>query len=425
VGTESVDLQARVLRQEKLLEASYALHQSLNLDDLLGLILDTAASAVAAERGTVYVVKDDGQTLWSRVLSGDESLEITLPVGDGLAGAVAADGKTLRLADAYDDPRFNRSWDQKSGFRTKEVLCAPIKDRKGKLVGVFQLLNKLGGAGFLEEDEQFLEGLSIHAALAIENAQLHTSAIEKERYDREVALAQSVQRNLQPETYEREVRGISLAGLNELCEDASGDYYDCVVELPSGKIAVAIGDVSGHGLQAALVMAETRAYLRAFVQTIDSLAHVVRLLNDSLVPDLSDGRFVTFFAALIDPATGAVEWCNAGHNPPILRRAADATVTTLKATDPILGIIDGRDYHVGEPFTLERGDAILLYTDGVTEARNGAGDLMGDPHLNDLFQAVEDGTAAAMLASLRRSVHEFTGPVAVDDDLTMIVVRRG
>ena len=425
MGTESVNLQARVLRQEKLLEARYALRQSLNLDDLLGLILDTAASAVAAERGTVYVVKDDGQTLWSRVLSGDESLEITLPVGDGLAGAVAADGKTLRLADAYDDPRFNRSWDEKSGFRTREVLCAPIKDRKGKLVGVFQLLNKLGGAGFLEEDEQFLEGLSIHAALAIENAQLHTSAIEKERYDREVALAQSVQRQLQPETYEREVRGISLAGLNELCEDASGDYYDCVVELPSGKIAVAIGDVSGHGLQAALVMAETRAYLRAFVQTIDSLAQVVRLLNDALVPDLSDGRFVTFFAALIDPATGEVEWCNAGHNPPILRRAADGTVSTLKATDPILGIIDDRDYHVGEPFTLQRGDAILLYTDGVTEARNGAGDLMGDPHLNDLFQAVEDGTAAAMLASLRRSVHEFTGPVVVDDDLTMIVVRRG
>ena len=424
MGSDDVDLQARVARQEKLLEASYALHQSLNLDELLGLILDTAASAVGADRGTVYVLKDDGETLWSRVLSGDKSLEITLPVGQGLAGAVAQTGQTLRLADAYDDERFNRSWDEKSGYRTREVLCAPIKDRKGNLVGVFQLLNKVGGGGFLEEDEEFLEGLSIHAALAIENAQLHTSAIEKERYDREVALAQSVQRKLQPETYEREEAGIAFAGLNELCEDASGDYYDCLVELPGGKIAVAIGDVSGHGLQAALVMAETRAYLRAFVKTIDSLARVVQLLNDALVLDLSDGRFLTFFAALIDPVTGEVEWCNAGHNPPILRRAAGGTVTTLNATDPIIGILDGRDYHVGEPFTLEPGDAILLYTDGVTEARNTAGDLMGEPHLHALFENVEDGTAAAMLASLRRSVHEFTGPVAVDDDLTMIVVRR-
>jgi len=388
------------------------------------LLLDVAASAVAADRGTVYILDEDRQSLWSRVLSGDESLEIRLPVGDGLAGAVAASGETLRLADAYDDPRFNRSWDQKSGYRTREVLCAPIKDRDGKLVGVFQLLNKRGGGGFLEDDEEFLEGLSVHAALAIENAQLHTSALEKERYDREVALAQAVQRNLQPESYECTFGAISLAGLNELCEDASGDYYDCVVELPSGKVAIAVGDVSGHGLQAALVMAATRAYLRAFLQTTDSLARVVTLLNDALVPDLSGGRFLTFFAALIDPATGEIEWCNAGHNPPRLRRATDGTVSELNATDPIIGILDGREYRAGEPFTLEPGDALLLYTDGVTEARNGASELMGEEHLTGLFGSVADGTAAEMLASLRRSVHDYTGPVPVDDDLTMIVVRR-
>ena len=418
------DLAARVARQEKLLEASYALHQSLNLDDLLVLLLDVASSAVLADRGTVYILDEDGQSLWSRVLSGDESLEIRLPVGDGLAGAVAASGKTLRLADAYDDPRFNRSWDEKSGYRTREVLCAPIKDRAGKLVGVFQLLNKQGAGGFTDEDAEFLEGLSVHAALAIENAQLHKSSLEKERYDREVALAQQVQRNLQPESYERNFGSISLAGLNELCEDASGDYYDCLVELPNGKVAVAIGDVSGHGLQAALVMAATRAYVRAFVQTTDSLARVVTLLNDSLVPDLHGGRFLTFFAALIDPATGEVEWCNAGHNPPRLRRAADGSVSELNATDPIIGILDGRDYRAGEPFTLEPGDALLLYTDGVTEARNAAADLMGEEHLTELFRKVEDGTAVEMLDSLRRSVLQFTESVPVDDDLTMIVVRR-
>jgi len=423
VGNDG-DLAARAARQEKLLEASYALHQSLNLDELLVLLLDVASSAVLADRGTVYILDEDGQSLWSRVLSGDESLEIRLPIGDGLAGAVAASGETLCLSDAYDDPRFNRSWDEKSGYRTREVLCAPIKDRDGKLVGVFQLLNKQGDGGFNQDDTEFLEGLSVHAALAIENAQLHTHALEKERYDREVALAQQVQRNLQPESYEKTFGSVSLAGLNELCEDASGDYYDCVVELPSGKVAVAIGDVSGHGLQAALVMAATRAYVRAFVQTTESLARVVTLLNDALVPDLHGGRFLTFFAALIDPVTGAVEWCNAGHNPPRLRRAGDGQVTELNATDPILGILDGRDYRAGEPFTLEPGDALLLYTDGVTEARNAAADLMGEEHLTDLFRQVEDGTAVEMLDSLRRSVLRFTESVPVDDDLTMIVVRR-
>jgi sigma-B regulation protein RsbU (phosphoserine phosphatase) len=419
-----MDLRAQLARQQRLLDASYALHQSLDLDELLRLILATASSAVGADRGTVYVLKEDGKTLWSRVVSGDRELEITLPVGEGIAGTVAATGECLCLRDAYDDPRFDRSWDEKSGYRTREVLCAPIRDRNGKLVGVFQLLNKLGYGEFTEEDQQFLAGLSVHAALAIENARLHKNTVEKERYDREVSLARGVQRHLQPESYAREIGGISVAGLNEMCEDATGDYYDCLMELPGGRVAVAIGDVSGHGLQAALVMAEARAYLRAFVRTTDSLATVLRLLNDALVPDLTDGRFITLFAAVIDPNTGAVEWCNAGHNPPLHRRSGDGSVAPLKSTDPMIGIIEDRDYHAGEPFTLKPGDSLLLYTDGVTEARNATHELLGEPRLEEWFAAPTDQSAELLLGSLRRSVGEWTGGVAIDDDLTMIVVRR-
>ncbi|MHC4408344.1 MAG: PP2C family protein-serine/threonine phosphatase, partial [Planctomycetota bacterium] len=280
-------------RLERLLEASYALHSSLDLDELLGLILRTAADGVGARRGTVFLLR--GDKLWSKVPSGDEALEIELPVGQGLAGTVAQTGECICIDDAYSDPRFDRSWDERSGFRTEQVLCAPIKDRAGKIVGVFQLLNSKGG-GFGQSDQDFLAGLSIHAALAVENAQLHSAMIEKERYDREVALARGVQRDLQPREYAKSICGIAVAGLNEMCEDATGDYYDCLIELPGERVAVVIGDVSGHGLQAALVMAQARAYLRAFVRTTDSVARVLQLLNESLVPDLSHGRFITLFA---------------------------------------------------------------------------------------------------------------------------------
>jgi sigma-B regulation protein RsbU (phosphoserine phosphatase) len=355
------------------------------------------------------------------VLSGDEALEIRLPVGKGIAGAVAASGRAVRIDDAYGDPRFDRSWDERSGYRTRGILCAPIRNRKGAIVGVFQLLNREGGA-FDAEDERFLEALSVHAALAVENARLHAAEIEKERYDREVRLAQGVQRQLQPERRREQAGAIEVAGLNELCEDASGDYYDFLHPLPGGRIGVAIGDVSGHGLQAALVMAEARAYLRAFVRTTGSLAEAVNLLNDHLVPDMTDGRFLTLFAAVVDARTGDIEWCNAGHNPPML--VAGGGLRRLPATGRILGILPGAAVRAGEPFRLGDGDALLLFTDGATEARGQGRELFGDDRLAAELADAASRPPEGILESIRAALRRFTGEAGNDDDLTLVAVKR-
>jgi sigma-B regulation protein RsbU (phosphoserine phosphatase) len=207
-----------------------------------------------------------------------------------------------------------------------------------------------------------------------------------------------------------------------MCEDATGDYYDCLLELPGGRIAVVIGDVAGHGLQAALVMAQARAYLRAFVKTTDSVARVLELLNESLVPDLSGGRFITIFATVIDPATGEAEWCNGGHNPPLLRRA-NGTIEELKATDPLVGVLAGHEYRKGEPFTMQPEDALLMYTDGITEARGESDELFEMERLRGaLLQA--KGDAVDVMHAIRARVHEFTGDRKIDDDVTMMVVKR-
>jgi GAF domain-containing protein len=142
---EITRLEHQLARQRKLAEASYALHTSLDVDRLLGLILKVAAEGVGAARGTVFLVDRENGQLWSRVLSGDEKLDIRLPIGQGIAGSVAQSGKSVRIDDAYDDPRFDRSWDEKSGFRTRGILCAPIRNRTQEIVGVFQLLNKHEG----------------------------------------------------------------------------------------------------------------------------------------------------------------------------------------------------------------------------------------------------------------------------------------
>ena len=416
------DLVRELERQRRLVQASYALHTSLDLDELLGLILKVAAEGVGAERGTVFLIDRDKGELWSRVLSGDERLTIRLPLGQGIAGSVANSGAAVRIEDAYTDPRFDRSWDKKSGFRTKQVLCAPIRNRAGAIVGVFQLLNRTEGA-FTEHDEEYLDALSVHAALALENAQLHQSALEKLRYDREIALARGVQRQLQPESHAIRRGVLAAAGINELCEDASGDYYDLLVPLPGDRIGVAIGDVSGHGLQAALVMAEARAFLRAFVQTTPDLITAMDLLNDFLVPDMAGGKFISLFAGVMDVHTGEVEWCNAGHNPPLLCRAAGG-VEELTATGRILGILPDAGYHAGAPVTLEKGDVLFLYTDGVTEARDDAGDLFGPERLQKVLLEAAGGGPEAIVEAVRGAVRTWTGGKPNDDDLTMMAVKR-
>jgi len=411
-------------RQQHLIDASYALHTTLDLDELLGLILNAAARGVKADRGTVFLLSDDGKELWSKVLQGDKDLEIRLPVGKGIAGTVAASGEVINIEDAHEDARFDASWDKKTGFRTRQILCAPIRRRDETIVGVFQLLNKSAG-NFDEHDETFLANLSVHAALAIENARLHRSALEKERQDREIAVAQNVQRAFQPERDSRVAGHLAGAGMNELCEDASGDYYD-FLGLPSGRLGVVCGDVSGHGLGSSLVMAQARAFLRAFSQTQPTVKDVLNLLNDHLAKDMTRGNFMTMFYAVLHPETGVLEWCNAGHPPGFLWRAATKTVEQLPACGRVLGILPGAGLEDGETRTLEPGDCLLLYTDGATEAVRPSDEAMfGYDRLEAALSEVADGAPEAILEGIRDHLLAWTGSPDFGDDLTMLVVKMG
>ncbi len=426
---EARRLRAELARQRKLSEAAYALHTTLDLDELLGLILKAAREGVAADRGTVYLLAEDRSKLWSKVLSGAGTLRIELPVGKGIAGSVAADGATIRLDDVYDDPRFDRSWDAKTGFRTRTMLAAPIRNRDGVTVGVFQLMNKREGT-FDADDEGFLESLSVHAALAVENATLHHAALERERQEREIALAQEIQRKIQPERVERELGGVVAAGMNELCEDASGDYYD-LIDLPDGRLAFGVGDVSGHGLGSALVMAQARVWLRAGARTTTAPVDLVTQLNDNLTPDLERGKFMTFFLGAVDPATGRVEWCSAGHPPGLVYRAATGEVTELPAGGIMLGVFAGFAFPPGEPFTLEPGDLLLLFTDGATEAAAPGTadaktelDMFGEQRLMGVLRAHARDGPRAVLEAVRTALHAFTQAPRLKDDLTLLCLQR-
>jgi serine phosphatase RsbU (regulator of sigma subunit) len=415
-------LRRELSRLRRVAEASYALHTTFDLTELLGRILEAAKRGVDADRGTVFLLSDDGTELWSRVLTGDGDLVIRLPVGQGIAGTVASTGLAIRIDDPYNDPRFDPSWDERTGYVTKRILGAPIRRRDGRVMGVFQLLNKRTGS-FDDEDEAFLDALSVNVSLALEGARLHGAEVEKERQEREIQLAQNVQRAYQPERQELETGLLSAAALNVLCEDASGDYYD-FIEMPDGRLGVVVGDVSGHGLGAAFVMAQARALLRAFTWTVSGLADCMNLLNDFMSRDMTGGRFMSLFVALADPSTGVVEWQCAGHPPAFVRRAATGDVEQLAARGRVLGVLAGAGYSDPEPVQLEPGDVLFLYTDGATEARNADQEFLDEEGLADALGRVADRAPTDVLDGILDALVEWTGEETFNDDLTLVALKR-
>src|SRR3989337_2492685 len=215
-----------VHRLESLIEASKSLNTTLDLDELLKVILDLALKNLGADRGTIYLLDDEKKELWSKVLKGKELVEIRLPLGMGIAGHVAESGKTVNLEDAWKDKRFFSGFDVRTGYVTTTMLCMPMRNREDKVIGVFQMINKKGGV-FDLEDERFLRAFSDHVALAIENAYLLQARVEMERVDKEIQIAAEIQNKLLPEKLPS-IEGYEIDALAIPCKTIGGDYYDVV-----------------------------------------------------------------------------------------------------------------------------------------------------------------------------------------------------
>lgn len=180
IDRNASDAKSKLDRLQMLVEASKKVNSVIDIDKLLDLILEVAVRSIMADRGTLYLIDRAANELWSTTVMGNNMVQIRLPIGKGLAGYVAETGETVNIADAYKDARFNPEIDRKSGYTTKNVLCMPMRDREGEIVGVFQFLNKTDGV-FGPEDEAFIDALSVHAAIALENARLAREMVESER----------------------------------------------------------------------------------------------------------------------------------------------------------------------------------------------------------------------------------------------------
>ncbi len=400
-----------------LVEASQVLNSTLDLGELLDLILNLACKETNADRGSVFLVDRDKREIWSVIAHGLEEQEIRLAFGQGVAGHVAETGETLRVTDAYACSFFERSIDEKSNYQTQTLLCTPIRNRTGDIVGILQLLNKRDGP-FTREDEEFLNALSVHMALALENARLHRELLEKQRLERELALARGIQRSLLPEA-PPVVPGYDLAVLNEPCYEVGGDYYDFLTLEPHTLLLV-VADVEGKGVSSALVMSNLQATLRALVMHLHSLEVITLSLNEMILADTHSEKFLSIFLGLVDTRRHGLHYINAGHIPPILVRA-DGEVLTLEEGGMVIGLFSAVDYRRGS-LKLLPGDLLLCCTDGIIEACNAQHEEFGVRRLLDLVKAHRHLSAQQLVDEIGRQVADYArGSAHIDDKVLMVM----
>lgn len=404
---------------EQLIEATKILNSTLDLDRLLEIILDTALSIVDGDRGTLYLLDAQRGELWSKIFKGDEIVEFRLPVGKGIAGYVAATGETINIADAYLDNRFDPEFDGKTGYRTQTMLCMPMRDKTQKIIGVIQLLNKADGL-FTKDDENFINALSIHSSIAIENARLYESERQKIALEKDLKAAHEVQRSLLPKLMPK-IDGYDIAGTSIPAQVVGGDYFD-FIPVGANHIAICLGDVSGKGLPASLLMANLQATLRSASLSNPGTAEWVQRSNTLLYHNTNSDKFVTLFFSILDPGSHTLSYTNAGHDHPFLF-SHDREPVRLKVGGIVVSIMEEYPYKE-DTVPLAPGDVLVLNSDGVTEAFNARNIQFGEKRLRKVIEKNLHLSAQEIIDAILKAIKKHTGQHPQFDDITLVVVKR-
>ena len=401
-----------------LFEATRLLNSTLDLAELLELILKIARTEVKADRGTVFLVDSKNKQVWSIVAQGLDHQEIRVPFGHGVAGRVAVTGEIINVEDAYTLDYFERGFDQKTGYHTKSLLCVPIRHSSGYIVGVIQLLNQVDGK-FTAEDEDFLLKLSGHMAMALENARLHRDALEKQRLERELEMARGIQRSLLPDA-PPVIPGYELSVMNEPCYEVGGDYYD-FLSLGPQTLLLVVADVEGKGVSSALVMSNLQATLRALVMHLHSLEVLALSLNEMMYNDTKSRKYLSIFLGLVDTRRNGLHYINAGHVPPILVSGETGEYKLLQDGGTVVGLFPTAEYERGSA-RLNPGDILVASTDGITEACNASDEEFGYERVAACVAKHRHKSAEQIIEAVLADVKDYSSEgVHIDDRVLMVL----
>lgn len=307
---------------------------------------------------------------------------------------------------------------ENSPVETCALLCAPLKTEQ-RVLGAM-LLAAEAPANYTARDLKLLNTMALQVAPALEMARLYQVAVEQGRMERELQLAYQVQAGLIPETAPQ-IDGWQFAGHWRPARELSGDYYDFIDE-GDGRLGLVIGDVTDKGMPSALFMVHARAAVRTAVQYSDTPAQAIFEANKLVYPESKQGHFVTLFYARLDTTSGRLTYVNAGHNPPLLFDAGERQFRSLTLTGYPLGLIDDEAYGEGQA-TMDQGDVLVMYTDGLTEAVGDKGEDFGEARLRELVRRQADRPAAELAGVIAKALQDYVGDAPPFDDVTLLVVK--
>lgn len=394
-----------------VIRAANELNGQRTLADLFPFILNLAIKAVSAHRG-VLMTLDDGE-LQVRANKGEE-FRISATVRDRVLNARAS---VLVRNTQLDEAFRERRSIVEQNIRT--LMAAPLQTND-RLIGLIYVDSPSLMREFTKDDLSLLTVMANVAAIRIEHARLTEIEQAKKLMARELEQAAEIQRLFLPASAPL-VAGLDLAGYNAPCRTVGGDYYEFFT-YPNGRVAMVLGDVSGKGMPASLLMMGLQARVQVLIDEPDDLAGVMTRLNRITAANCPENKFISLFFCVIDPATGELLYANAGHNPPLIVRA-DGSFKLLEGGGPVLGILPSAKY--GQySCHIEKGDLLAIYSDGVTEAATPEDEEFEIEQLAAVLAGRRNETARTIVASVNEAITEWTKGAPPADDITLIVARR-
>ncbi len=404
-------------RLRTVLSISNSMQRILSLDRLLPQICsDLFAVFPQADRALILMKEDSSTGLGGSVaLMRDGTRLDKMEVSRTIIGEVMRTRSALLSADATVDGRF-MAGASVHNLKVRSMVCAPLLG-EDEIVGVIYADTTRSGRRFSEEDLELLTGIGAQAALAVQNAVMHERLLHQHRDERDLQLAHKVQKGFLPETPPN-VPGYGFAAWYSSAQVVGGDFYD-FIELPDKRVCIAVGDVCGKGIPAALLMAKFMSDVRYVAMAEPKPADAVARLNEIFGHRAPEGRFVTLLYAVLDPVSHRVESVNAGHPAPLIRRSSTGRIERIVAGDNFpLGVRMGYPF-ASQVHDLNEGDAVALFTDGVTEAMNSEGKLYGTERLARVLQKASD-TPSRVMTTILNDIEGHVGAVAQSDDLTLV-----
>ena len=392
---------------------------SATLNETLQQIAALAFEAVPADRCLIMMRDVGTQDLKVKVaqLRDRKGNVGEIRVSRTIMEEVVGKGKSVLTADAQQDPLLMSSTMMLQPVRS--VLAVPL-GVGDKVFGIIYADSPMAEGRFSEDHLKVLTTLASVAAIRVENARLLENQMERQRLENELQLASEIQQRFQP-TASPQLPGYEFQGISFPCYEIGGDYYD-FIRKDDGRLVITLGDVSGKGTAAALLMSSLHAAVHAQCSATNSIVDTICAVNRYLAENIPSNRFVTLFYAELDPITGVLSFINAGHNPPLIVHAG-GTVENLSSGGLPLGIRPDATYREGRT-QLQNGDVLVIYSDGVSEAPNAEGEEFGTARLQEVVARNIDASAAGIRDRIEAALTKFAQGTPASDDITLVIAKR-